>query len=45
MRPLTRHQASAYSGNKVNNTELGLHLPIITTPDLLLYEESDDVEG
>jgi predicted nucleic acid-binding protein len=27
------------------NNDLGLYVPIVTTPDLLLREEADDVEG
>jgi len=42
-----RHLANASKNQhlRVVNTELGLHIPVITTPDLLFHEEADDAQG
>ena len=41
-----RHLANASKNQhlRVVNTELGLYVPIITTPDLLFHEEPDDAQ-
>ena len=41
-----RHLANASKNQhlRVVNTELGLYVPIITTPDLLFHEEADDAQ-
>lgn len=42
-----RHLANANKTSHLRllNAELGLHVPIVTTPDLLLGEEVDNVQG
>ena len=42
-----RHLANANKMQhlRVVNTELGLYVPIVTTPDLLLQEDANDVQG